>query len=89
MIGAKKFTWNTCCQTSLRGVDRGQPLAALGLGRDRGVVDQRVQFAVDQPLLDLRDGALGVVGIGEIDLDVVLRAQPPTGSSPGTDGASR
>ncbi len=61
----------------LRGVDRGQPLAAFGLRRDRGVVDQRVQLAVGQPPLDFVDGVLGVVGIGEIDLDVILRAHLP------------
>ena len=46
-IGAKKFTWNTwrqivaCwCRSTL------VPLAAFRLGRNRGVVDQRVQLAV-------------------------------------------
>ena len=29
-----------------RGVDRAEPLAAVGFRRDRGIVDQRVQFAV-------------------------------------------
>ena len=38
-----------------RGVDRAEPLAAFGLGRDRGIVDQRVQLAVVEPLLDLGD----------------------------------
>ena len=53
MIGAKKFTWNTCCQASHVGLDRAEPRAALGLRRDRGIVDQRVQLAAFEPLLDL------------------------------------
>ena len=71
-----------------RGVDRAEPLAARRLRRDRGVVDQRVQLAV-QPPLDLGDRRVGVVRIGEIDLDVILRARLPRGSSPGRGGASR
>ena len=58
-------------------LDRGQPLAALGLGRDRGVVDERVQFAVVEPLLDLVDRGERVGGIGEIDLDMILRSHLP------------
>ena len=73
----------------MRGVDRAEPLAAFGLGRDRGIVDQRVQLAVVEPPLDLGDRRIGVAGIGEIDLDVILRAPSPTGSFPGMDGASR
>jgi hypothetical protein len=41
-----------------RGADRGEARAGFGLGRDRGVVDQRVQFAIVEPLLDLVDRLL-------------------------------
>jgi hypothetical protein len=71
------------------GVDRAEAGAARALRRDRGIVDQRVQFAAIDPLLDLGDGAQGVLGIGEIDLDVVLGAGAPTGIAPGTDAANR
>ena len=60
-----------------RGVDRAEPLAAFGLGRDRGVVDQRMQLAVVEPVLDLGDRRIGARGVGEIDLDVILRAHLP------------
>ena len=59
------------------GVERGEPLAALGLGRDCGVVDQRMQLAIVQALLDLVDCRKRAIRIGEIDLDVVLRAHLP------------
>src|SRR5205814_776160 len=39
-------------------------------------VDQRVQLAVEPPL-DLGDRRVGVVGVGEVDLDVILRAGLP------------
>ena len=59
-----------------RGVDRAEPLAAVRLGRDGGVVDQRVQLAVEPPL-DLGDRRVGVLGVREVDLDVILRAGLP------------
>src|SRR5581483_974659 len=60
-----------------RGVERAEPLAAFGLGRDRRVVDQRVQLvALDAPP-DLLDRGYRVLLVGEIDLDVVLRSRLP------------
>jgi hypothetical protein len=59
-----------------RSFDRAEPFAAGGFGRDRRVVDQRVQFAM-QPALGLGDRLFGVFRIGEIDLDVILRARLP------------
>ena len=59
-----------------RGFDRAEPLAAGGLGRDRGVVDQRMQFAVEPPL-GFGDRGLGIFRIGKVDLDVVLRSRLP------------
>jgi hypothetical protein len=56
-----------------RGVDRAEPLTAVRLGRDGGVVDQRMQLAVEPPL-DLVDRRVGVLGVREVDLDVILRA---------------
>ena len=60
-----------------RRVDRGEPLAALRLGRDRRIVDERVQLAMIEPLLDLTYGFERVCRISEIDLDVVLRTRLP------------
>ena len=60
-----------------RGVDRVEPLAAFGLGRDRGVVDQRMQLAVIEPRLDQGNRRIGARGVGEIDLDVILRSHLP------------
>ena len=79
MIGAKKFTWNTVIQSRWSRLQAAQPAASLALRRDRRVVDERVQPAAlrFQPLLHHGDGRKGVVGIGEIDLDVVLGACLP------------
>ena len=76
MIGAKKLTWNTCCQIGVVGVDGVEPLAALELRRNPGIVDERMELALDAPL-DLADRRERVLGIGEVDLDVVLRARLP------------
>src|SRR5207302_7842199 len=46
-------------------------------GRDRGIVDQRMQFAMVEPLLDLLDRGQRLVGVGEVDLDVILRPHFP------------
>jgi len=60
-----------------RGVDQRQPLAALRLGRDCRVVDERVELASVQASLDLDNGCARPLGIGEINLDVVLRSHLP------------
>ena len=60
-----------------RRVDRGEPLAALGLGRDRRIVDERMQLAMIEALLDFTDGFDRVSRISEIDLDVILRTRLP------------
>ena len=83
MIGAKKLTRNTWLQVSMSVSIGAEPRAAVGLRRDRGVVDQRVQLVVLQPLADFRNRARGVGVVGEVDLDVILRARRPTGSLPG------
>ena len=59
------------------GIDRAEPAAGLGFGRDGGVVDQRVQRAVFQPLADFRNPPRGVGMIGKIDLDVILGPGSP------------
>jgi hypothetical protein len=45
-----------------RGFERTEPLAAFSLWRDRGIVDQRMQLAIEAPLglLDRRRGVFGV-----------------------------
>jgi hypothetical protein len=50
MIGAKKLTWNTWLPDLHVAVSIEPSRAALGLGRDRGVVDQRMQLRRLQPL---------------------------------------
>ena len=52
-------------------------VAARRLRRDRGVVDQRVQFVVIEPPANFRDRARGVGGTAEVDLDVILGARAP------------
>jgi len=54
------------------------------LGEIGRVVDQRVQLAMIEPLLDLADSFERVCqGQREIDLDVVLRPPPPMGQFSG------
>ena len=62
-----------------RRIERGEPRAAGALGRDARIVDERVQHAAldGEALLHVGDGAAGVVGIGEIDLEVILRPHLP------------
>lgn len=87
MTGAKKFTWNTFCQSEsvVSIVPSRAPAGALG--RDAGVVDECVEPSVLEATTDLGDRLLGVGGIGEVDLDVVPDPSP-TGSSRGRDGGS-
>src|ERR1700691_6751862 len=59
-----------------RVFERAEPFAAGGLRRNRGIVDQRVQFAV-KSLLGFGDSSLGVAWIGQIDLDVIFRTCLP------------
>src|SRR6185312_2060392 len=59
------------------GVHGAEPAATRRLRRDRGVVHQRMQFVVLQPLTDLGNRACGVGMIGEVDLDVILRSGAP------------
>src|SRR5580704_4342107 len=59
-----------------RGLERTKPLAPGGLWRDRGIVDQRMQLAIEAPL-GFRDCRRGVFGIGQIDLNVVFGAGFP------------
>ena len=66
-----------------------EPRAAFGLRRNRGVVDQRVQLAAFQPLADFRDRPRGVGMVGEVDLDVILRAGVPRAVFRERDAANR
>ena len=56
-----------------RRIERAQPIAVLGLGRDCRVVDQRMQFLAIEPAPDLLDGVQRIGFIGEIDLDEANR----------------
>src|SRR3954453_15127700 len=63
-----------------RRVDRVHAtVAILELGRNAGVVDQRVQLAAMrfQPMADFRDRNTDIFLIGEVDLDVVFRPCRP------------
>ena len=61
------------------GFDAAEPGTSLALRRDRRVVDQRIQPAAlcFQPLLHHGDRLHRIVGIGEVDLDVVFRPGLP------------
>src|SRR5436190_18462147 len=59
------------------GVDRAEPGAAIGLWRNSGVVNQRVQRAALQTLPDFLDGPRGVAVVGKVDLNVILRPRTP------------
>src|SRR5262245_42378089 len=61
----------------LGGVERAQALAAFGLGRDRRVVDERVQLMTVEPALGLGNRIQCAGFVGEIDLDVVFGASLP------------
>ena len=89
MIGAKKLTRNTWRPGVDVGIDRAQPCAAFGLGRDRGVVDQRMQLAAVEPRADFLDRARGVGVVGEVDLDVVLGPGVPRAFFRERDAANR
>ena len=71
------------------GLEQPEPRAARALGRDRGVVDQRVEPAVLEPLAHLVDGARRVVGVGEVDLQMILGAGASRDSPRERRGASR
>ena len=60
-----------------RGIDGGEALAGLRLRGDRRVVDERVELVVIEPPLDLCDRLARALGIGKIDLDVVLGSHLP------------
>src|SRR5581483_5568928 len=59
------------------GLDRGEPFAAGSLGRDRGIVNQRVQLAGLESALDLGNRRERAVAVAEVDLDVILRSRFP------------
>src|SRR4029079_80130 len=60
-----------------RRVDGAEAAAGFILGRDRGVVDQSVELAAAQPVADFLDAAANIVGVGEVDLHMVLVAARP------------
>src|SRR6185503_161635 len=60
-----------------RRVDGAHAAAGLVLGRDRGVVDQRVEPAAADAVANLLDAAGDIGRFGEVDLDVVLVAARP------------
>jgi hypothetical protein len=58
-------------------VERAESLAAVGLGRDSGIVVQRMQLVTIEPALDLGDRLGGIAFVSEVDLDVILRSGLP------------
>ena len=65
--------------------------AVRALGRDASIVDERIEAGALrlQPLAHLADGAQGVGGIGEVDLDVILGPHLPGAVLREASGASR
>ena len=61
--------------------------ATLALGRDGGVVDERIEAAAREARTDLLDAAADVDGIGEIELHMVLAAARPWAE--GAEGLAR
>ena len=59
------------------GLEQPEARAAGTFRRNRGIVDERVQPAALQALAHLADGALGILDVGEIDLQVILRTGAP------------
>ncbi len=60
-----------------RRVHRAEPAAVLALGRDGGVVHQRIEPAAGEARADLLDAAADIDRIGEVELHVVLAAARP------------
>jgi hypothetical protein len=60
-----------------RRVDCAEPRAVLALGRDGGVVDQRIELAAAQALADLLDAVAELQRIGKVELHVILAAARP------------
>src|SRR5262249_17612098 len=56
-----------------QSVDRAQPFAAAGFEWDGGIVDKRMEFAIETPL-GLDNRLLGIFRISQIDLNVILRS---------------
>jgi len=54
-----------------------EPAAIRRLRRDAGIVDQRVEPPVRQPAADLVEAGAEMLGVAEVELDVVLRAAEP------------
>jgi hypothetical protein len=77
MIGAKKFTRRTWSQTSTVVSIEDNRLPPSALGEIAALLTSAMQFAVIEPLLDLGDGCERAAGIGQVDLDVILRPHFP------------
>src|SRR5690606_18063547 len=62
-----------------RRIDRVHALAVAELGRDGGIVDQRMQLAAlpFEAMTDFSDGDADVFLVGEVHLDVVFRSGRP------------
>ena len=79
-IGAKKLTWNTVRHSCMavvrlnRGVRRSSSFWA-----DAGIVDERVEPGAVrlQPLADFLGGKAEILGIGQVDLNMVFRPHRP------------
>ena len=82
MIGAKKLTWNTCCQTSMAVSIEPSRAPPSALGEIAALLTSACSSPFVEPALDLVDRRERVVRVGEVDLDVVFRARRPTGSFP-------
>ena len=60
MIGAKKFTWNTCCQTSCVVSSEQSRSPPSALGEIAALLTSACSSPSVEPLLDLGDRLVGV-----------------------------
>ena len=83
MIGAKKLTWKTSRQTCIGVSIEFMRLPSFSFGEMPALLTSALKLAAMrlQPVADLRDGDADILLIGEIDLDMVLRAGRPGQSS--------
>ena len=77
MIGAKKFTWNTCCQTSSAVSIEPSRLPPSALGEIAALLTSACSSPFSSRCLISAIAASRVRRVGEIDLDVILRPHLP------------
>ena len=77
MMGAKKFTRNTCCQTSSAVSIEESRLPPSALGEIAALLTSACNSPFSSRCLISEIAAVRVAGLGEIDLDVIFRSHLP------------